>query len=170
MKIAQKRSVLEMICFSWWFWLWCAFYNRALKKHVILLSKCTSRLADKNIHIKLVSSVYKVLLSSCEYHNNTWQLIVFIHEYQIIFIGKFTTTVRPTDTVKNLKKKIQSHTNVSPEKQQLLFNGTLLQDGKCLKEYNIQMGSTLRLAACLHGVSMEINLKTQKGEFLFSDV
>ena len=39
LKIAQKRSVLEMICFSWWFWLWCAFYNRALKKHIILLSK-----------------------------------------------------------------------------------------------------------------------------------
>ena len=39
-----------------WFWLWCAFYNRPLKKHIILFSKCTSRLADKRIHIKLVSS------------------------------------------------------------------------------------------------------------------
>ena len=46
-----------MICFSLRFWLWCAFYNRLLKKHIILLSKCTSRLADKRIHIKLVSSV-----------------------------------------------------------------------------------------------------------------
>ena len=45
-----------MICFSLWFWLWCAFYNRPLTKHIILLSKCTSRLADKRIHIKLVSS------------------------------------------------------------------------------------------------------------------
>ena len=45
-----------MICFSLWFWLWCAFYNRPLKKHIILLSKCTSWLADKRIHIKLVSS------------------------------------------------------------------------------------------------------------------
>ena len=32
------------------------FYNRSLKKHIILLSKCTSRLANKRIHIKLVSS------------------------------------------------------------------------------------------------------------------
>ena len=32
------------------------FYNRPLKKHIILFSKCTSRLADKRIHIKLVSS------------------------------------------------------------------------------------------------------------------
>ena len=28
-----------------------------VKKHIILLSKCTSRLANKRIHIKLVSSV-----------------------------------------------------------------------------------------------------------------
>ena len=46
-----------MICFSLWFWLWCAFYNRSLKKHIILLPKCISRLANKRIHIKLVSSV-----------------------------------------------------------------------------------------------------------------
>ena len=45
-----------MIWFSLWFWLSCAFYNRSLKKHIILLSKCTSRLANKGIHIKLVSS------------------------------------------------------------------------------------------------------------------
>ena len=32
------------------------FYNRPLKKHIILFSKCTSRLVDKRIHIKLVSS------------------------------------------------------------------------------------------------------------------
>ena len=56
LKSTLKRCVLEMICFSLWFWLWCAFYNRSLKKHIILLSKCTSRLANKRIHIKLVSS------------------------------------------------------------------------------------------------------------------
>ena len=28
-----------MICFSLWIWLWCAFYNRRLKKHIILLLK-----------------------------------------------------------------------------------------------------------------------------------
>ena len=27
LKITLKRCVLEMICFSLWFWLWCAFYN-----------------------------------------------------------------------------------------------------------------------------------------------
>ena len=61
LKVTEKRCVLEMICFSLWFWLWCAFYNRLLKKHIILLSKCTSRLADKRIHIKLVSSVLSLI-------------------------------------------------------------------------------------------------------------
>ena len=58
LKITSKRCVLEMICFSLGFWLWCAFYNRSLKKHIILLSKCTSRLVNKRIHIKLVSSAH----------------------------------------------------------------------------------------------------------------
>ena len=49
-----------MICFSLWFWLWCAFYNRPLKKYIILLSKCTSRLADKRILFKLVSIEFKL--------------------------------------------------------------------------------------------------------------
>ena len=35
LKITQKRCVLEMICLSLWFWPWCAFYNRSLKKHII---------------------------------------------------------------------------------------------------------------------------------------
>ena len=51
-----------MICFSLWFWLWCAFYNRSLNKHIILLSKCTSRLTNKRIHIKLVSSELKIII------------------------------------------------------------------------------------------------------------
>ena len=46
-----------MICFSLWFWLWCAFTIDHLRSIIIFLSKCTSRLADKRIHIKLVSSV-----------------------------------------------------------------------------------------------------------------
>ena len=59
LKITQKRCVLDMICSSLWFWLWCAFYNRSLKKNIILLSKCTSRLANKRIHIKLASSAWR---------------------------------------------------------------------------------------------------------------
>ena len=58
LKVTWKRCVLEIMCFSLWFRLWCFFfffYNRRLKKHIILFSKCTSRLVDKRIHIKLVS-------------------------------------------------------------------------------------------------------------------
>ena len=39
--------VLALVCF---------FLNGLLKKHIIILSKCTSRLADKGMHIKLVAS------------------------------------------------------------------------------------------------------------------
>ena len=54
-----------MISFSLLFWLWCAFYNRTLKKHIIPLSEYTSRLADKRIHIKLVSSVCDLWSQHC---------------------------------------------------------------------------------------------------------
>ena len=53
-----KGCVLEIICFSLWFWLWYGFNNRPLnKKHIALLSKSTLRRADKIIHIKLVSYI-----------------------------------------------------------------------------------------------------------------
>ena len=45
-------------------WLWCAFYNKPLKKHIILLLKCTSPLADKRKHISMVSD--NNVKSSCE--------------------------------------------------------------------------------------------------------
>ena len=48
---------------SLWLWLWCAFYNRPLVKHIIPLSKCISRLDDthKNVHMKVVSKKWQLL-------------------------------------------------------------------------------------------------------------
>ena len=59
------------------------FYNRSLKKHIILLSKCTSRLANKRIHIKLISSATSAsyLTVICLWHN---KLIVSSHLLIII--------------------------------------------------------------------------------------
>ena len=65
-----------MIFFPLRFWLWCAFYNKPLKKHIILLSKCTSRLADKRIHIKLVSSDWSGVASHLT-GNVRWDCVGF---------------------------------------------------------------------------------------------
>ena len=57
-KLHTSAVSLRWYAFLCGFWPWCAFNNRSLlKKHINLLSKCTSRLAEKRIHIKLVSSV-----------------------------------------------------------------------------------------------------------------
>ena len=73
-----------MIFFSLWFWLWCAFYNRSLKKHIILFSKCTSRLPNKGIHIKLISSVRRRLEKIHEQYS--LQLCINAHFQNLIII------------------------------------------------------------------------------------
>ena len=48
-----------LVSLRWYALCWCAFYNRPLENHIIILSKCISRPTDQRIHIKLVSSVVK---------------------------------------------------------------------------------------------------------------
>ena len=72
--------------------------------------------------------------------------------------------MEPLDVIDDIKTKIQHHVNIASNKQRLVFNGALLVDGKSLKDYNIQKGSTFRLATCLHDTSIEIDVKTSNGE------
>lgn len=68
--------------------------------------------------------------------------LIFVH---ILFLADFTTLeVRSSDTIASVKAKIFEKKGVSPEVQQLTFDGRLLQeDGLTLKDYNIQRGATL---------------------------
>ena len=83
----------------------------------------------------------------------------------VMSLEPFILKVDPSDTISNLKKKIENVKGFSADEQRLVFQGKKLEDDRTVSDYNIQNNSTLNVVLPILGkhYPMEVTILTEAG-------